>query len=128
MVGDSFRYETRRYCVLCNEHHSFLVLDLLEHESGDDIVCLGNLAVGIEPRCQGSHRVCTGVPSLLGPRTWCSLRAMTMGVGLGGMSGTLLSGVFYDMTGGYILSYCVSVVCALTGVGLFWTIQESQNQ
>ena len=54
--------------------------------------------------------------------------AMTMGVGLGGMSGTLLSGVFYDMTGGYILSYCVSVVCALTGVGLFWTIQESQNQ
>ena len=54
--------------------------------------------------------------------------AMTMGVGLGGMSGTLLSGVFYDMTGGYILSYCVSVVCALTGVGLFWTIQESKNQ
>ena len=54
--------------------------------------------------------------------------AMTMGVGLGGMSGTLLSGVFYDMTGGYILSYFVSVVCALTGVGLFWTIQESQNQ
>ena len=74
MVGDSFRYETRRYCVLCNEHHSFLVLDLLEHESGDDIASLGNLAVGIEPRCQGSHRVCTGVPSLLGPRTWCSLR------------------------------------------------------
>ena len=54
--------------------------------------------------------------------------AMTMGVGLGGMSGTLLSGVFYDMTGGYILSYCVCVVCALAGVGLFWTIRESQNQ
>ena len=54
--------------------------------------------------------------------------AMTMGVGLGGMSGTWLSGVFYDVTGGYILSYCVSVVCALMGVGLFWMIRESPNQ
>ena len=54
--------------------------------------------------------------------------AMTMGVGLGGMSGTWLSGVFYDVTGGYILSYCISVVCALMGVGLFWMIRESPNQ
>ena len=53
--------------------------------------------------------------------------AMTMGVGLGGMSGTWLSGVFYDVTGGYILSYCISVVCALMGVGLFWMIRESPN-
>ena len=51
--------------------------------------------------------------------------AITMGVGLGGMSGAWLSGVFYDVTGGYILSYCVSVVCALMGVGLFWMIRES---
>ena len=54
--------------------------------------------------------------------------AITMGVGLGGMSGAWLSGVFYDVTGGYILSYCVSVVCALMGVGLFWMIRESPNQ
>ena len=53
--------------------------------------------------------------------------AITMGVGLGGMSGAWLSGVFYDVTGGYILSYCVSVVCALMGVGLFWMIRESPN-
>ena len=53
--------------------------------------------------------------------------ATTMGVGLGGMSGTWLSGVFYDVTGGYILSYCISVVCALMGVGLFWMIRESPN-
>ena len=53
--------------------------------------------------------------------------AMTMGVGLGGMSGAWLSGVFYDMTGGYILSYSVSVVSALIGVGLFWMIRESPN-
>ena len=50
--------------------------------------------------------------------------AITMGVGLGGMSGAWLSGVFYDVTGGYILSYSVSVVCALAGVGLFWTMRE----
>ena len=50
--------------------------------------------------------------------------AITMGVGLGGMSGAWLSGVFYDVTGGYILSYSVSVVCALAGVGLFWMIRE----
>ena len=50
--------------------------------------------------------------------------AITMGVGLGGMSGAWLSGVFYDVTGGYILSYCVSVVCALAGVGLFWMMRE----
>tara|TARA_B100000929_G_scaffold162587_1_gene128675 strand:+ start:171 stop:707 length:537 start_codon:yes stop_codon:yes gene_type:complete len=54
--------------------------------------------------------------------------AMTMGVGLGGMSGAWLSGVFYDKTGGYILSYSVSVVCALIGVGLFWMIRESSNE
>ena len=53
--------------------------------------------------------------------------AITMGGGLGGMSGAWLSGVFYDVTGGYILSYCVSVVCALMGVGLFWMIRESPN-
>jgi len=50
--------------------------------------------------------------------------AITMGVGLGGMSGALLSGVFYDVTGGYVLSYSVSVVCALAGVGLFWMMRE----
>ena len=50
--------------------------------------------------------------------------AITMGVGLGGMSGAWLSGVFYDVTGGYVLSYSVSVVCALAGVGLFWMIRE----
>ena len=50
--------------------------------------------------------------------------AITMGVGLGGMSGAWLSGVFYDVTGGYILSYSVSVVCALAGVGLFWMMRE----
>ena len=50
--------------------------------------------------------------------------AITMGVGLGGMSGAWLSGVFYDVTGGYILSYSVSVVCALAGVGLFWSMRE----
>jgi len=50
--------------------------------------------------------------------------AITMGVGLGGMSGAWLSGVFYDVTGGYVLSYSVSVVCALAGVGLFWTMRE----
>lgn len=50
--------------------------------------------------------------------------AITMGVGLGGMSGAWLSGVFYDVTGGYVLSYSVSVVCALAGVGLFWSIRE----
>ena len=53
--------------------------------------------------------------------------AMTMGIGLGGMSGAWLSGVFYDMTGGYFLSYSVSVVSALIGVGLFWMIRESPN-
>ena len=50
--------------------------------------------------------------------------AITMGVGLGGMSGAWLSGVFYDVTGGYVLSYSVSVVCALAGVGLFWMMRE----
>jgi len=50
--------------------------------------------------------------------------AITMGVGLGGMSGAWLSGVFYDVTGGYVLSYSVSVVCALAGVGLFRMIRE----
>ena len=50
--------------------------------------------------------------------------AITMGVGLGGMSGAWLSGVFYDVTGGYVLSYSVSVVCALAGVGLFWSMRE----
>ena len=50
--------------------------------------------------------------------------AITMGGGLGGMSGAWLSGVFYDVTGGYVLSYSVSVVCALAGVGLFWMIRE----
>ena len=50
--------------------------------------------------------------------------AITMGVGLGGMSGAWLSGVFYDVTGGYVLSYSVSVVCALAGVGLFGMMRE----
>ena len=50
--------------------------------------------------------------------------AITLGVGLGGMSGAWLSGVFYDVTGGYVLSYSVSVVCALAGVGLFWMMRE----
>ena len=50
--------------------------------------------------------------------------AITMGVGLGGMSGAWLSGVFYDVTGGYVLSYSVSVVCALAGVGVFWMMRE----
>ncbi len=50
--------------------------------------------------------------------------AITMGGGLGGMSGAWLSGVFYDVTGGYVLSYSVSVVCALAGVGLFWMMRE----
>ena len=50
--------------------------------------------------------------------------AFTMCVGLGGMSGAWLSGVFYDVTGGYVLSYSVSVVCALAGVGLFWMMRE----
>ena len=50
--------------------------------------------------------------------------AITMGVGLGGMSGAWLSGVFYDVTGGYVLSYSISVVCALAGVGLFWSMRE----
>ena len=50
--------------------------------------------------------------------------AITMGVGLGGMSGAWLSGVFYDVTGGYVLSYSISVVCALVGVGLFWMMRE----
>ena len=50
--------------------------------------------------------------------------AITMGVGLGGMSGAWLSGVFYDVTGGYVLSYSVSVVCALAGGGLFWMMRE----
>ena len=50
--------------------------------------------------------------------------AITMGVGLGGMSGAWLSGVFYDVTGGYVLSYSISVVCALAGVGLFWMMRE----
>ena len=50
--------------------------------------------------------------------------AITMGVGLGGMSGAWLSGVFYDVTGGYVMSYSVSVVCALAGVGLFWMMRE----
>ena len=54
--------------------------------------------------------------------------AITMGVGLGGMSGAWLSGVFYDVTGGYILSYSVSVVCALAGVGLFWMMREVPNR
>ena len=54
--------------------------------------------------------------------------AITMGVGLGGMSGAWLSGVFYDVTGGYVLSYSVSVVCALAGVGLFWMMREVPNR
>ena len=38
--------------------------------------------------------------------------AITMGVGLGGMSGAWLSGVFYDVTGGYVLSYsCFRCLC-----------------
>ena len=49
---------------------------------------------------------------------------MTMGVGLGGMIGTWLSGVLYDLSGGYLPAYVLSVLCALAGVFVFWGIRE----
>ena len=50
--------------------------------------------------------------------------AMTMGVGLGGMIGTWLSGVLYDLSGGYTPAYVLSVMCALIGVFVFWRIRD----
>lgn len=50
--------------------------------------------------------------------------AMTMGVGLGGMIGTWLSGVLYDLSGGYAPAYALSVMCALIGVFVFWRIRD----
>ncbi len=49
---------------------------------------------------------------------------MTMGVGLGGMIGTWLSGVLYDLSGGYMPAFMLSVLCAVAGVFVFWGIRE----
>ena len=109
MARDSFWYETYRQRLLCDDHHSFHTPGVPECHPGDGIAGSGNLAVG----SQGARGPIVSVlvsRAFSGHGLGTIYGAMTMGVGLGGMSGAWLSGVFYDKTGGYILSYSVSVV------------------
>ena len=107
---------------------AFILLACLSVTPAMVLLALAILPLGLSQGARGP------IVSVLVSRTFSGYGlgaiygAMTMGVGLGGMSGAWLSGVFYDVTGGYILSYSVSVFCALLGVGLFWLIRESSNE
>lgn len=50
------------------------------------------------------------------------LGAANFGQGLGAASGAFLSGILFDLTGGYGASFILCTVAALIGAGLFWTV------
>ncbi|MEE2804356.1 MAG: MFS transporter [Pseudomonadota bacterium] len=54
--------------------------------------------------------------------------AVTMGVGLGGMVGAWLSGVLYDLSGGYTASFALAIVAAFLSCSLFWLVRDLKTR
>ncbi|UUX49969.1 MFS transporter [Nisaea acidiphila] len=50
------------------------------------------------------------------------LGAANFGQGIGAGFGAFLSGVLFDLTGGYGLAFAVCTAAAILGAGLFWTV------
>lgn len=50
--------------------------------------------------------------------------AITIGLGLGGAGGSLISGFLFDITGGYEANFIASIIASLLGLAPFWLIPE----
>ena len=45
-------------------------------------------------------------------------------VGVGAGIGSWASGTLYDLTGAYYAGFLLAAVCAVAGLGVFWTVRS----
>ena len=53
---------------------------------------------------------------------------ITMGQGLGAATGSWITGVLHDITGGYDVGFVLAAGFILMGITLFWTVPEMRQQ
>ena len=103
-------------------------LFLLQIWSGFALVLMFVLFFGISMGARGPILATLSANLFPGRGLGVIYGAITMGQGLGAATGSWLTGVLHDVTGGYDVGFMIAAGFILLGITVFWTVPEMRHR